>query len=79
VFRGDVTYILMRFFEKGLRLSDALRLSKCFQDEELVTQIEAAEDLNMTGPIILEIPDWLDQRRRLDEQLRYLDMLRPVV
>ena len=78
VFRGDVTYLLMRFFDKGLRLSDALRLSKCFQDEELITQIEAAEDLNMTGPIVLEIPDWLDQRRRLDEQLRYVDMLRPM-
>ena len=75
-FRGDVTYILLRFFEKGLRLSEALRLSKNFQDEELIAQIEASESLDLLGPVIIEIPGWLDQRKRLDEQMRYVDMLR---
>jgi type II secretory pathway component PulF len=75
VFRGDIAYVLLRFFEKGLRLSEALRVSRCFQDEEIIVQIEAAENLSMLGPILLEIPEWLDQRQRLEEQLRYLDML----
>ena len=75
--RGEVTYTLIRFFEKGLRLSEALRLSKSFQDEELITQVEASETLDMLGPVLVDIPSWLDQRRRLEDQLRYLDMVRP--
>jgi type II secretory pathway component PulF len=75
-FRGDVTYILLRFFDKGLRLSEALRLSRHFQDEELIAQIEASEGFDLLGSVLTEIPDWLDQRRRLEERLRYVDMLR---
>ncbi len=42
---------------------------------DLIAQIEASEGFDLLGPVLIEIPDWIDQRRRLDEHLRFVDML----
>jgi type II secretory pathway component PulF len=75
--RLAVTHVLSRFYDQGLLLSEAFRRTPPFDDPEMVLAVEAGEQINRTGAELIELADWLRQRRLLEERLRTADLILP--
>lgn len=72
-----VTHLLARFYDQGLLLSEAFRRTPPFDDAEMVLAVEAGEQINRTGAELIELADWLRQRRLLEERLRASELILP--
>lgn len=81
VFTGQVrlavTHLLARFYNQGLLLSEAFRRTPPFDDAEMVLAVEAGEQINRTGAELIELADWLRQRRLLEERFRAAELILP--
>lgn len=75
--RLAVTHLLSRFYDQGLLLSEAFRRTPPFHDAEMVLAVEAGEQVNRTGAELIELADWLRQRRLLEERLRASELILP--
>lgn len=75
--RRLTTIVLARFYDQGLLLSEAFERTPPFDDPEMVLAIQAGEEVNRVGHELIELANWLDQRRRLDERLRLADWVVP--
>lgn len=75
--RLATTHLLARFYDQGLLLSEAFRRTPPFQDPEMVVAVEAGEAFNRLGLELIELADWLAQRRLLEERLRLGDFVSP--
>lgn len=73
--RLPATLVLGRFYDQGLLLSEAFQKTPPFDDPEMVLAVQAGEELNRVGEELIELADWLDQRRRLEERLRWNDLV----
>ncbi len=69
------THLLGRFYDQGLELSEAFRRTPPFDDPEMILAVEAGETTNRVGLELIELADWLAHRRRLEERLRFTDMV----
>lgn len=69
------THLLARFYDQGLLLSEAFRRTPPFNDPEMILAVEAGEAFNRLGLELIELADWLVQRRRLEERLRLGDLV----
>jgi hypothetical protein len=76
--RLPATHLLARFFDQGLLLSDALARTPPFDDPEIILAVQAGEERNRVGAELVQLADWLVERRRLRERLRCLDCVLPV-
>jgi type II secretory pathway component PulF len=72
-----VTLVLGRFYEQGLLLSEAFLRTPPFNDPEMVLAIQAGEELNRVGWELIELSDWLRQRRLLEERLHLAELVLP--
>lgn len=75
--RLAVMHVLTRFYDQGLLLSEAFRRTPPFDDAEMVLAVEAGEQVNRTGAELIELADWLRQRRLLEERLRASELILP--
>ena len=71
------THLLARFYDQGLLLAEAFRRTPPFNDPEMILAVEAGETFNRLGLELIELADWLVQRRLLEERLRWGDFVRP--
>lgn len=71
------THVLARFYDQGLLLSEAFRRTPPFNDPEMLLAVEAGEAFNRLGLELIELADWLIQRRILEERLRLGDFVTP--
>jgi hypothetical protein len=71
------TLVLARFYDQGLLLSDAFFRTPPFNDAEMVLAVQAGEQRSAVGTELIELADWLDRRRRLDERVRLAEMVLP--
>ena len=71
------THLLARFYDQGLLLSEAFRRTPPFNDPEMILAVEAGEAFNRLGLELIELADWLVQRRLLEERLRLGDLVTP--
>ncbi len=71
------THVLARFYDQGLLLSEAFRRTPPFNDPEMILAVEAGEAFNRLGLELIELADWLTQRRILEERLRLGDLVAP--
>ncbi len=71
------THVLARFYDQGLLLSEAFLRTPPFNDAEMVLAVQAGEDLNRVGRELIDLADWLIQRRILEERLRWGELLVP--
>lgn len=71
------THLLARFYDQGLLLSEAFQRTPPFNDPEMILAVQAGEELNRVGRELIDLADWLVQRRMLEERLRWGDLLTP--
>jgi type II secretory pathway component PulF len=72
-----VTLVLARFYDQGLLLSDAFFRTPPFNDAEMVLAVQAGEQRSAVGTELIELADWLDRRRMLEERVRMSEMVLP--
>ena len=71
------THVLARFYDQGLLLSEAFLRTPPFNDAEMVLAVQAGEEMNRVGRELIDLADWLVQRKILEERLRWGDLLLP--
>lgn len=75
--RLAATHTLARFYDQGLLLSRAFARTPPFNDPEMVLAVEAGEQISRVGAELIDLAHWLDQRRILEERLRFGEILVP--
>ena len=71
------THLLARFYDQGLLLSEAFRRTPPFNDPEMILAVQAGEQINRVGRELIELAQWLAQRRVLEERLRLTEFVVP--
>lgn len=75
--RLQATLVLARFYDQGLLLSEAFLRTPPFHDAEMILAVQAGEQRSQVGQELIELADWLDQRRKLEERVRVADWVLP--
>lgn len=75
--RLAATLVMARFYDQGLLLSEAFYRTPPFNDAEMVLAVQAGEQRSAVGTELIELADWLDRRRQLEERVRMAELVLP--